>query len=118
MSFEVLSQLNDTIRQQCDLHFRRPGVGFMILIPGYNLPLCFCHQCHLKGYYSLSSLFSFNINASVTQIARGQCQDMLGYQHLSREDFVLQGWKTAISGWNFWKSLLILCTKDRQFVCG
>jgi hypothetical protein len=20
----------------------------VILIPGYNLPLCFCHQCHLK----------------------------------------------------------------------
>jgi len=43
----------------------------VILIPGYDLPLCFCHQCHLKGYYSLSSLFSFCINASVTHFTRG-----------------------------------------------
>src|SRR5580693_3698581 len=48
MSFEMLSELNDTICQQRDLHFRRPGVGLVVLIPGYYLPLCFCHQCHLK----------------------------------------------------------------------
>jgi hypothetical protein len=48
MSFEMLSQLKDTIRQQSDLHFRRPGVRLVRLIPGNNLPLFFCHQCHLK----------------------------------------------------------------------
>jgi hypothetical protein len=41
------------------LHFRRPGVGLVGLVPGYDLPFCFSRQCHLKGCYSYSSLYSF-----------------------------------------------------------
>jgi hypothetical protein len=53
------------------LHFRRPGVGLVGLVPGYDLPFCFSRQCHLKGCYSCSSLYSFCINASVTQSRGG-----------------------------------------------
>jgi hypothetical protein len=64
---KVFGQLSDTRAQNCDLHFRRPGVGLVGLVPGYDLPFCFSRQCHLKGCYSCSSLYSICINASVTQ---------------------------------------------------
>jgi hypothetical protein len=67
MSFEMLSELNDTVCQQRDLHFRRPGIGLVVLIPGYNLPLCFCHQCHLKvaALFLHSLLFSRFVSTPV-----------------------------------------------------
>ena len=68
---KVFGQLSDTRAQNCDLHFRRPGVGLVGLVPGYDLPFCFSRQCHLKGCYSCSSLYSFCINASVTQSRGG-----------------------------------------------
>ena len=59
MCLKVFRQLSDTRAQKRDLHFRRPGVGLVDLVPGYDLPFCFSRQCHLKGCYSCSSLYSF-----------------------------------------------------------
>src|SRR5581483_10612315 len=43
---EMLRQHRDTRAQQGNLYFWRPGVGFVALICGKNLPLCFNRQCH------------------------------------------------------------------------
>ena len=61
MSLKVLCQFRDARTQQSDLNFGRACVGFVNLIPSYYLPLCFSRQCHLKGYYSCSSLFLASI---------------------------------------------------------
>jgi hypothetical protein len=67
MCLEVLCQFRDTRCQQCDLDFRRPGVGLMGLVPGDYLPFCFSRQCHLKGYYSCSFSLLVCIRAMVAQ---------------------------------------------------
>ena len=36
MRLKVFGQLSDTRAQNCDLHFRRPGVGLVGLVPGYD----------------------------------------------------------------------------------
>src|SRR5215472_12677430 len=64
---EMLRQLSDACAQKGDLHFRRPGVRLVSLIPGNNLPFRFSRQCHLKGCYSCSLFTRLSINASVTQ---------------------------------------------------
>ncbi|MCU1327049.1 MAG: hypothetical protein JWN34_2419 [Bryobacterales bacterium] len=61
MSFKVLCQLKNTSAQQSDLYFWRTRVGFVNLIPNYDQPFCFSRQCHLKGYYSCSSLLLASI---------------------------------------------------------
>src|SRR5450432_1959779 len=43
----------------------------MGLVPDNYLPFCFSRQCHLKGYYSCSSLLLVYIRASVTQATQG-----------------------------------------------
>src|SRR6266566_3385145 len=72
VSFEMLSQLSDTICQQRDLHFRRPGIRFMCLVPGNDLPLCFCHQCHLRVATPCLLFSRFCIKNSVTQCTAAQ----------------------------------------------
>src|ERR1035438_10384972 len=46
---EMLRQHRDSGAQQGNLYFWRPGVGFVALIPGENLLLCFNRQCHSRG---------------------------------------------------------------------
>src|SRR4051812_19589556 len=46
---EMLRKHRDAGAQQGNLYFWRPGIGFVALIPGKNLPLCFNRQCHSKG---------------------------------------------------------------------
>ncbi len=70
MSFKVLRELQDTSAQQCDLYFGRACVGFVNLVPNNNLPLCFSRQCHLKGYYSCSSLLLASISCECNTSAR------------------------------------------------
>ena len=53
---EMLRKHRDSGAQQGNLYFWRPGVGFVALIPGENLLLCFNRQCHSRGSCSLSSL--------------------------------------------------------------
>ena len=44
---EMLRKHRDSGAQQGNLYFWRPGVGFVALIPGENLLLCFNRQCIL-----------------------------------------------------------------------
>src|SRR5690242_16738282 len=53
---EVLLQQRQTLAQQGNLYFWRPGVGLVALVGGKHLPLGLCRQCHSKGSCSLSSL--------------------------------------------------------------
>ena len=53
---KTTQEQRDALAQQSNLHFRRPGVGFVTLICGQNLTLCFNRQCHSRGSCSLSSL--------------------------------------------------------------
>ena len=46
---EMLRKHRDSGAQQRNLYFWRPGVGFVALIPGENLLLCFNRQCHSRG---------------------------------------------------------------------
>ena len=46
---EMLRKHRDSGAQQGNLYFWRPGVGFVALIPGENLLLCFNRQCHSRG---------------------------------------------------------------------
>ena len=46
---EMLCKHRDAGAQQRNLYFWRPGVGFVALIPGENLLLCFNRQCHSRG---------------------------------------------------------------------
>src|SRR4051794_3512427 len=46
---EMLRQHRNSGAQQSNLYFWRPGVGFVALIPGENLLLCFNRQCHSRG---------------------------------------------------------------------
>src|ERR1035441_5743465 len=46
---EMLRKHRDAGAQQGNLYFWRPGIGFVALIPGENLLLCFNRQCHSRG---------------------------------------------------------------------
>src|SRR5258708_314850 len=46
---EMLRKHRDARAQQSNLYFWRSGVGFVALIPGENLLLCFYRQCHCRG---------------------------------------------------------------------
>ena len=52
---EMPLEQRQALAQQSNLYFWRPGIGFVALIRGKNLPLCLCRQCHSKGPISLSS---------------------------------------------------------------
>jgi hypothetical protein len=45
----MLRKHRDSGAQQGNLYFWRPGIGFVALIPGENLLLCFNRQCHSRG---------------------------------------------------------------------
>jgi hypothetical protein len=45
---EMLGQLRNACTQQSNLNFWRPGVGFVGLIPGENLPFNFYRQRHSR----------------------------------------------------------------------
>src|ERR1039458_8301687 len=46
---EMLRKHRDAGAQQGNLYFWRPGIGFVALIPGENLLICFNRQCHSRG---------------------------------------------------------------------
>ena len=46
---EMLGEQRNPLAQESNLYFWRPGIGFVALICGKNLPLCFNRQCHSKG---------------------------------------------------------------------
>src|ERR1035438_34266 len=56
---EVLEEQREALTQQGNLNFWRPSVGFMTLIGGEDLPLCFTRQCHSKGDAPCLLLISF-----------------------------------------------------------
>ena len=56
---EMLRKHRDSGAQQGNLYFWRPGVGFVALIPGENLLLCFNRQCHSRGNAPCLLLISF-----------------------------------------------------------
>src|SRR5262249_34225429 len=56
---EMLSEQRNALAQESNLYFWRPGVGFVALIRGKNLPLCFNRQCHSRGNAPCLLLFSF-----------------------------------------------------------
>ncbi len=58
---EMLRKHRDSGAQQGNLYFWRPGVGFVALIPGENLLLCFNRQCHSRGNAPCLLLISFMV---------------------------------------------------------
>ena len=59
MRLEMLRERANPLAQDCNLYFRRPGIGLVALIAGKNLPLCFNCQCHSKGDTPCLLLISF-----------------------------------------------------------
>src|SRR3569832_2314943 len=49
MRLEMLREFGNKPAQKSNLYFWRPSIRFVLLIRGYNLPLCFDRQCHSTG---------------------------------------------------------------------
>ena len=45
---EVILKLQNTLAQDCNLDFWRPGIGFVNSVLRYDLLFCVCRQCHSR----------------------------------------------------------------------
>src|SRR5262245_26727395 len=66
---EMLRKHRDSGAQQRNLYFWRPGVGFVALIPGENLLLCFNRQCHSRGIAPCLLLSRYGTYTRIPQAA-------------------------------------------------
>src|SRR3569832_409373 len=74
MRLEMLREFGNTPAQKSNLYFWRPRIRFVLLIRGYNLPLCFDRQCHSTDTAPCLLLISIWYLNRIPQYGSGTCQ--------------------------------------------